>query len=162
PGEGAADTSVAATTGEGETGARRPKSLSYYRSGDGFRPSDRLPEGTNIPAPVSVMALLDSAEYALPDTADFTINDYKVRFSPDVIGRPTIGAQVGGYYGNGLYGGSYIALSDILGNHNILVAGSVNGSFSDATFFGGYNYLKTRTNYGIAASQVPLYSYAGP
>ncbi len=162
PGEGAADTSVAATTGEGETGARRPRSLSYYRSGDGFRPSDRLPEGTTIPAPVSVMALLDSAEYALPDTADFTINEYKVRFSPDVIGRPTIGAQVGGYYGNGLYGGSYIALSDILGNHNILVAGSVNGSFSDATFFGGYNYLKTRTNFGIAASQVPLYSYAGP
>ncbi|HEX6938392.1 MAG TPA: BamA/TamA family outer membrane protein [Longimicrobiales bacterium] len=136
-------------------------SLSFYRSGNDFRPSERLPEGAAAPAPISVMALLDSADFALPDTADFRITDYKVRFSPDIIGRPTIGAQVGGYYGNGVYGGSYISLSDMLGNHNILLAGSVNGSFSDATFFTGYNFLKRRANFGIALSQVPLYRYYG-
>ncbi|HEX6938430.1 MAG TPA: BamA/TamA family outer membrane protein [Longimicrobiales bacterium] len=137
-------------------------SASFYRTDEGFRPSDELPEGLSAPEPVSVMALLDSADFALPDTSQFDITDYKVRFSPDIIGRPTIGAQVGGYYGNGVYGGSYISLSDMLGNHNILLAGSVNGSFSDATFFTGYNFLKTRANFGIAASQIPLYRYAGP
>lgn len=135
--------------------------LSFYREGESFRPSALLPDGVEIPKPVSVIALLDSAEYSLPDPDEFNIRDYRVRFSPDVIGRPTIGAQVGGYYGNGLYGGSFISLSDMLGNHNILLAGSVNGSFSDATFYSGYNFLKTRANLGGAFMQVPIYGYYG-
>ncbi len=139
----------------------RIASASYYREGPGFRRSDRLPEGVQAPEPVSVIAMLDSADYALPDASDFVIEDYKVRFTPDLIGRPTIGAQVGGYYGNGVYGGSYISLSDVLGNHNILLAGSINGSFSDATVFTGYNFLKRRTNFGLALSQIPLYRYYG-
>lgn len=135
---------------------------SFYRLADGFRPSSQLPDNA-APAegPVSVITLLDSADFALPDTANFRIRDYSVKFSPDIVGRPTIGAQVGGHYGNGIYGGSYIALSDMLGNHNILLAGNVNGSFSDAMFFAGYDFLKTRTNFGIAAEQVPLYRYLG-
>jgi len=136
-------------------------SLSYYRQGNEFRPSAVLPEGTEVERPISVIALLDSAELALPDTTDFKIRPYNVRFSADAIGRPTIGAEVGGYYGNGLYGGSYISLSDMLGNHNILLAGSINGSFSDAYVFTGYNFLKTRTNMGVAFLQEPLYRYNG-
>lgn len=136
-------------------------SASFYRSGDTFRPSAAIPEGVEAPEPVSVLAMLDSAEYALPDTTEFEFADYKVRFSPDIIGRPTIGAQVGGYYGNGLYGGSYISLSDMLGNHNIMLAGSVNGSFSDAMFYGGYNFLKRRANLGVGFLQEPLYRYYG-
>src|SRR5690606_21616236 len=97
----------------------------------------------------------------LPDTADFKIRPYNVRFSADAIGRPTIGAEVGGYYGNGLYGGSYISLSDMLGNHNILLAGSINGSFSDAQIYTGYSFLKTRLNMGAAFLQEPLYGYLG-
>jgi hypothetical protein len=84
-----------------------------------------------------------------------------VRFSPDYIGRPTVGAQVGGHYGAGLYGGSFIALSDMLGDHNILFAGNVNGSLSDAAFYGGYSYLKPRANFGAALMQQPLYRYLG-
>jgi Tol biopolymer transport system component len=135
--------------------------ISFYRDGNEFRPSNTIPEGVDVPKPVSVMALLDSASFSLPDTSAFGFRNYSVKFSPDIIGRPTIGAQVGGYYGNGLYGGSYIALSDMLGNHNIMLAGSINGSFSDATFFGGYNFLKTRANFGVGFTQVPLYRYGG-
>ena len=134
---------------------------SYYRDGTDFRPSSVLPDTPAAQGPVSVIALLDSADLALPDTTDFEIRDYSVKFTPDAVGRPTIGAQVGGYYGNGVYGGSYIALSDILGNHNILLAGNVNGSFSDATFFGGYSFLRTRANFGISVEQVPFYRYLG-
>jgi Tol biopolymer transport system component len=136
---------------------------SYYRTpGGSFRLSASAPPAEAGPPPVSVIALLDSAALALPDTSAFEFRDYKVRFSADMVGRPTIGAEVGGgYYGNGLYGGSFITLSDMLGNHNILVSGSVNGALSDASFFSAYSFLKTRANYGAALWQVPLYSYMG-
>jgi hypothetical protein len=136
---------------------------SFYRSvAGGFRSSAALPAGVDVPAPVSVMALLDSAALALPDTASFEFDDYRARFSIDMIGRPTVGAEVGGgYYGNGLYSGTYMALSDMLGNHNLMFAGSINGALSDASVFGAYQYLRTRANYGVAAWQVPLYRYMG-
>jgi Omp85 superfamily domain/WD40-like Beta Propeller Repeat len=135
---------------------------SYYRSGSDFRSSDVPAVGTTVhAAPVSVRALLDSAALALPDTAGFDFDKYQVKFTPDIIGRPTIGASVGGYYGNGLYGGSYIALSDMLGNHNILAAANINGSISDANFYAGYTFLKTRANLGFALAQTPLYRYFG-
>jgi hypothetical protein len=108
-----------------------------------------------------VIALLDSAALALPDTTAFELRDYKVKLTPDVIGRPSIGAEVGGYYGNGVYGGSYISLSDMLGNHNMMLSGSINGSLSDASFFGAYTFLKRRTNLSAALWQVPLYRYLG-
>ncbi|HEY0671383.1 MAG TPA: BamA/TamA family outer membrane protein, partial [Longimicrobiales bacterium] len=133
---------------------------SFYRQGSSFRPSAARPLYVGV-KPLSVVALLDSAQTALPDTAQFEHADYKTRFTPDVIGRPTIGAQVGGYYGNGLYGGSFIALSDMLGNHNLLLAAEMNGSFSDAQIFAGYAFLKTRANFAAAISQMPLYRYLG-
>ena len=136
---------------------------SLYRAPDGdFRRSATAPPGDpNAPAPVSVIALLDSAALALPDTSVFEMRDYKTKLTPDIIGRPSIGADVGGYYGNGVYGGSYISLSDMLGNHNLMVSGSINGSLSDASFFGGYSFLKHRTNLNMALWQVPLYRYLG-
>jgi Tol biopolymer transport system component len=109
----------------------------------------------------SLVDVLDSAGTVLPDTSAFDIVRYHVKFTPDVIGRPTIGATVGGYYGNGLYGGSHISLSDMLGDQNIVLAGNINGSLSDAVFFGSYEYLKRRVNYGVTFQQVPLYRYRG-
>jgi hypothetical protein len=133
---------------------------SFYKHGSTFRPSARRNEAPAA-APVSVVAMMDSANVALPDTAAFKHHDYSVKFTPDMIGRPTIGAQVGGYYGNGLYGGSYIALSDMLGNHHVVVAGNLNGSIRDASFLAGYAFLKTRANFAISMSQMPLYRYLG-
>jgi hypothetical protein len=95
----------------------------------------------------------------LPDTASFEFRDYKMKLTADMIGRPTIGAQVGGYYGNGLYGGSFIALSDMLGNHNLVLAGNVSGSLNDASFYTGYAFLKRRANFTVALQQIPLYRY---
>jgi hypothetical protein len=144
----------------GAPNSRKPVT-SFYRSGSTFRPSGQAVEPSETQAPISVMALLDSATLALPDTLEFKHRDYKVKFTPDVIGQPTIGAQVGGYYGNGVYGGSYVALSDMLGNHNILVAGNINGSLSDASFYSGYSFLKKRANIGLSVEQLPLYRYYG-
>ncbi|MGH7545631.1 MAG: BamA/TamA family outer membrane protein [Gemmatimonadota bacterium] len=133
---------------------------SFYRTTDGFRPSEMRPEAREMtPTEVSVVALLDSATLALPDTSTFEVTDYKVRLSPDLVGRPVIGAQVGGNFGNGVYGGSYIFLSDMLGNHNALLAGQISGSFSDAYFLAAYSYLRERTNLGMAYEQFPLYGF---
>lgn len=134
---------------------------SFYRSGRSIRPSADTVAAADIAPILSVTALLDSAMMALPDTTAFEHRDYKVRFTPDMIGRPTIGAQVGGYYGNGLYGGSFITLSDMLGNHNIVAAASVNGSLSDASFYTAYNRMKSRANIGLSLQQLPLYRYYG-
>ncbi|MGH7470417.1 MAG: hypothetical protein ACRENP_20935, partial [Longimicrobiales bacterium] len=135
---------------------------SFYRSSGQFRASAGSIEPYETqPLPVSVSALLDSASLSVPDTIRFSHHDYKVKFTPDMIGRPTIGAQVGGHYGNGVYGGSYIALSDLLGNHNIVAAGNINGSLSDASVYAGYDFLKTRANFGFALEQLPLYRYYG-
>ncbi|MEO5511328.1 MAG: peptidase S9, partial [Longimicrobiales bacterium] len=98
---------------------------SYYRQGTELRPSHELPVGTTVAAPVSVAALLDSAALMLPDTTDFSTAKYNVKFSADMIGRPQIGTQLGGIYGNGVTGGTYVVLSDMLGNHNIVVAGNL-------------------------------------
>ena len=134
---------------------------SFYRNGGNIRPSGETAARTEPNASVSVSALLDSAMLALPDTNGFKHRDYKVKFTPDAIGRPSIGAQVGGYQGSGMYGGSYVAMSDMLGNHSILMAGNVNGSLSDASMFVGYDFRKTRANLGAAIEQVPLYRYYG-
>lgn len=153
------ETGVAVGSGE-RAGA--PLVASYYREGDTFRASEDAPERTDAESgPISVLALLDSATLALPDTADFEHRDYGVRFTPDVVGRPTIGADVGGSYGNSVYGGSYVFLSDILGDHNIMLSGSVNGSFSDASLLAGYWFLKSRANFGVMVQQIPMYRYFG-
>jgi hypothetical protein len=111
---------------------------SLYRNNGTFRRSAAAQAvASEALAPVSVVKLLDNAAHALPDTAAFAHDDYNVSFTPDMIGRPTIGATVGGSYGNGIYGGSFIALSDMLGNHNILAAANINGSLSDASFYAG-------------------------
>ena len=135
---------------------------SLYRAAEGYRASDALPASSaDERGPISLVALLDSAELALPDTASFTIEDYRPRFSIDAVGRPTVGVGVGGYDGGGMYGGSYLVLSDLLGNHNVVAAANLNGSLSDASLLFGYSLLKYRPNLGIAYQQYPLYRYLG-
>lgn len=133
---------------------------SLYRTGDGFRSSASLPEREPTPGPLSVMELLKE-DRSLPDTAAFDVVDYGAKLTPDVIGRPSIGVQAGGYYGNGVYGGSYISLTDMLGNHNVVLAGNINGSLSDAMVYGGYGFYGRRTNLRFTFQQVPLYRYRG-
>ncbi len=121
-------------------------------------PQDR---SAAAPEPGSVTALLDSAARVLPDTATFRTRPYRARMKPDVIGQPTIGAQVGGYYGNGVYGGSYLSMSDMLGNQNLFAALNLNGSLQDAAGLVSYAYLRHRANVGVSLQQVPLYRYLG-
>jgi len=136
--------------------------VSIYRSAAGFRPS-ALPqpaESSAAPRPVTVRALLDSATLALPDTSEFTFRPYKVRFTADYVVRPTVGYERDNF-GRGVFGGTAVALSDILGNHSVVLAGSINGRISEAQFLGLYVNQSHRLNWAGGFSQDPLYFYGG-
>jgi len=136
---------------------------SFYRTDDGFRASQRLEVREPADGPLSLMALLDSAALALPDTSGFELLDYRARLSVDAVGRPSVGVGIGagGYDRGGVYGGSYLVMSDMLGNHSLVGAASVNGSISDASMLLGYGYLRHRVNLGVGFEQYPLYRYLG-
>jgi hypothetical protein len=136
--------------------------VSIYRSATGFRPSAlSQPAESSAAAPaVTVRALLDSATLALPDTNEFTFRPYKVRFTADYVVRPTVGYQRDNF-GRGVFGGTAIALSDILGNHSVVFAGSINGRISEAQFLGLYVNQSHRLNWAGGFSQDPLYFYGG-
>lgn len=132
---------------------------SIYRTQQGFRSSSDLARGgdsTLLAQPVSISALLDSANYSLPDTSEFTLKDYRVHFSPDYIARPSIG-YARDNFGRGFFGGSAISLSDILGNHQLVFAGYINGRISEAQVLAAYANMSKRVNWAVGLSQDPYY-----
>ena len=132
---------------------------SIYRTDQGFRSSSevaRTGDTTKLAPPISVSALLDSANYSLPDTSEFTLKDYRVHFSPDYVARPSIG-YARDNFGRGFFGGSAISLSDILGNHQLVFAGYVNGRISEAQVLAAYADLSKRVNWAAGVSQDPYY-----
>ena len=144
------------------SGSALPAGASIYRSPGGFRPSaePEPADSSSVPAPVTVRALLDSATLALPDTSEFKFKPYRVRFTADYLVRPTVGYQRDNW-GRGLFGGTAIALSDILGNHAVVLAGAINGRISEAQFLGVYVNQSARLNWAGGFSQDPLYFYGG-
>ncbi len=161
----AAPAAAPANAGAPAAGAPAPRptavSTSIYRSGGGeFRPSDAKPSrpDSGAAAPLSVAALLDSATLALPDTTAFGIHPYKVRFTPDYVSRPTIGYERDNF-GRGIFGGTAIELSDILGNQTLIFSGAVNGRISEAQVLAAYVNAGHRWNYDVGFQQQPLFYY---
>jgi Tol biopolymer transport system component len=157
-----ADSAAAPSAAAEPVGAAVPASASIYRSGGGqFRPSDTRPAADSGGAgPLSVQRLLDSATLALPDTADFAFHPYEVRFTPDYVSRPTIGYQRDNF-GRGMFGGSTVQLSDMLGNHTLLFSGMVNGRLSEAQVEAAYINSAHRWNWAVGVSQAPMFLYGG-
>ena len=132
---------------------------SIYRTPQGFRSSSevvRSGDTTRPMEPVSIVALLDSANYSLPDTSEFTLKEYRIKFSPDYVARPSIG-YARDNFGRGFFGGSAISLSDILGNQQLMFAGYVNGRISEAQILAAYANLSKRINWAVGISQDPYY-----
>ncbi|HEX9703654.1 MAG TPA: BamA/TamA family outer membrane protein [Gemmatimonadales bacterium] len=135
---------------------------SVYRSREGFRPSAAAPaasDTTTTPAPVTVRALLDSARLSLPDTTAFTFRPYRLRYSADYVARPTVGYSRDNF-GRGVYGGTAVSLSDILGDHTLIIAAAVNGRLAEAEALAAYINQRRRLGWAVGGSQSPRYFYS--
>jgi Tol biopolymer transport system component len=162
-----ADSAVVAKTASTATAAAAdtatPGTSSFYRAPVGIRPSSQAPAGTERAASrgtITVAALLDSANMALPDTTKFRRYDYKIRFSPDYVARPAIGYAQNNF-GNGLFGGTTIFLSDMLSDHQLAISAQINGSVSEGLYFLGYTNLSHRLQFTSGLYQQPYYYAQG-
>jgi hypothetical protein len=105
---------------------------------------------------VSIAALLDSFDLALPETTRFRTGSYKVRFQPDFSARPSV-AYTPDSFGRTLFGGTTLVMSDMLGNNHIAIAGEINGRVSEARALLGYTNIAHRWQFTTALSQAPYY-----
>jgi Tol biopolymer transport system component len=118
----------------------------------------------SLPAPVdtsdkaiSVAALLDSFDLALPDTSKFHLAPYRVRLQADYVTRPSIGYAPDALLGRSVFGGTTVVLSDLLGNNHVAISAEVNGRWNEARAFLGYTNLARRWQYSTVLSQAPYY-----
>ena len=134
-----------------------PRDRSIYRSSTGIRESADLPSGPEREqAVVSVAQLLDSAAIALPDTTTFKSYSYKIGFQPEYISRPSIGYAQDNF-GRGVFGGTTIVLSDLLGDHRLAFAGQVNGRLSEAFLLAAFTSMGKRLQYTTGLLQQPIW-----
>ncbi|HXW97438.1 MAG TPA: BamA/TamA family outer membrane protein [Gemmatimonadales bacterium] len=154
----AGDTLVHPAAAPDTTHARPVESTgSLYVGPGGLRPAEVAPAPTDSTLrPMTIAALMDSVQLPLPDTAEFKVTDYKVHFQPDYVARPSIGYSRD-TFGQGFYGGSAIALSDLLGDHQLFFAAYVNGRLSEALVNATYVNTVRRLNWAVSAGQQPYY-----
>ena len=147
---------------DGDSASRAPATHSFYRTPGGFRPSGALPGEEERGQPgVSVAALLDSGELVLPDTTGFERYDYHMHLAPDYVARPTVG-YARDNFGSGVFGGTAIVLSDMVGNQQLAFAVAVNGRIQEAQIFAGYTNLGHRLQYSTGIFQTPYYFGENP
>ena len=129
-----------------------------YRTALGdVRGSATLPlTGDSLTPSLSIAALLDSAELALPDTLRFRRHAYRASLQPDFTARPSIG-YIPDNLGRSLFGGTTVVMSDLLGNHHLAASGELNGRLSESRLFLGYTSLARRWQYSGGFSQTPYY-----
>jgi Tol biopolymer transport system component len=152
----AVDTTAAARGADSLTlRPRNGEPTSVYRGSTGSRQSSILPAAeVTQDLPPSVATLEADPLYGLPDTNRFKEHPYHATFHPDYIADPSVGYTPN--YGT-LSGGTAFVFSDLLGNHQLAVAGNVYGRLSDASAFVGYANLSHRLQYTTGVSQNPVY-----
>ena len=142
-----------------DSNSLRPRAgepTSTYRAPAGSRQSSVLPTQELVAdLPPSISTLQADPLYGLPDTARFKEHPYHVSFHPDYIADPSVGYTPS--YGGMFAGGTAFVFSDLLGNHQLAVAGNVYGRLSDASAFLGYANLSHRLQYTTGVSQDPVY-----
>jgi Tol biopolymer transport system component len=150
----AADTLAAPIIAAGAEDAARRLEGSVGILGPGSR-EDEFP---------SIVVDEDSKDDIDPDTLEAirarlarqigSIQRYHVRLGPDYVGNMMgIGYSTG--FGFQLY--NQIAFSDLLGDHNLLVAFNFFRSIEDSDLLLTYRYLKKRIDYGIGVFQFKNY-----
>ena len=91
---------------------------------------------------------LDQAEYKHA-SGEYKINNYKIKFSPDIINGA---AGYDTFFG--LQGYTQIALSDMLGNHKIFIGTNLVFDLRNSNISFQYWYLPNRVDYGFGAFHI--------
>jgi len=134
-----------------------------YRAPHGFRRADSLPaitDTTGAAQPITIARVLDSMSFIPPDTSEFTFKSYHPKLEPEYVTRPTIG-YTRDTFGQGLTGSTAIVLGDMLGNHQLGIAASLNGRLNETFFLAQYVNLARRLNWAVGLTQEPYFYYDG-
>ncbi len=84
---------------------------------------------------------------------------YKPKFKLDYISNIGIGIGTSSMYGTGLAGGVSMIFSDMLGQHQLYAAASLNGEIYDFGAMVAYFNQKHRIGWGVSLSHIPYSSY---
>ncbi len=150
------------TRGDETTLDGQLRRVSLYRSPTGVRASGSLPalRGPSAGGPVSVAAMSDSADFALPDTSTFRRFAYKTAFEPEYVAQPTIGYAQDNF-GRGLFGGTTIVFGDLMGNSRLAFSGAINGRLQEAQLYAAYTQMGGRFQWQAGVTQSPLFLFLG-
>jgi Tol biopolymer transport system component len=135
--------------------------VSLYRTPGGFRPTDSLgavSDSTREREAVSIARILDSTDFDLPDTAEFVRKPYRIKYNPEYVSQPTIG-YARDNFGRGLYGQASIVLGDMLGDHKIGFATTLNGRLEETSLIAQYANFANRVTWVAGIQQQPYYGY---
>jgi len=109
--------------------------------------ADSLAREKRMP-PISFDFDVPKDKIPLPDTSDFKVRNYRIKFTTDYV------TGYGSYMGNiGATGGVMVSISDILSNHNVTLGANLYGKIQDSDLLFQYTYLKPRTNIGFYVTQ---------
>ncbi len=152
---------IARAQSESMAAARPPvpeRRRGVYLGAGGWRIGSSLPASSG--RAISVAAMLDSAQMALPDVASFSTERYRGKLTPEYVSTPQVGYAQDNF-GRGVYGATTIVLSDMVGDRRLTIAGGVNGRLSEAQVYLMYNQLGGRTQWGAGVQQFPFFFLSG-
>jgi len=84
---------------------------------------------------------------------------YKPKFKLDYISNIGVGIGMSSMYGTGMMGGVSAIFSDMLGQHQLYTAASLNGEVYDFAGYAAYFNQKHRIGWGASLSHIPYTTY---
>jgi Tol biopolymer transport system component len=92
----------------------------------------------------TTLAGIDTLKYMMPD-GNYKQNHYRLKFAPELV---TGGLTYDNFYG--LQGQSYLAISDLLGNHHFYIYTDLVNTIDQSNFQVAYSYTARRPDYMAA------------
>ena len=114
-----------------------------FKAGSGLMgdPVESDSQAVTLSETAETALLEDTLVYKLPD-GSFKQNKYKLRFSPELV---TGGFSYDNFYG--LRGQSFLAISDVFGNHHIYIFTDLVNTIDQSNFQVSYSYTPKRIDF---------------
>ncbi len=113
------------------------------------------PPDSTITDSNKIAVIEDSGYVAVKLPEKLISHPYKLKFSIDMVSVGMAYSTIYGYAGQGV-----IVFSDLLGNHQIAIAGNIQGSFEENNLFGFYFNTQFRLDFGIGGFYDRHYTFA--